>query len=111
MRRRVAQFARQRSVGRFSFWNDGRLRLAHAAEPIDPKIARDPEQVGARVFDRIVNLGEANERADQRFLHQVFRVPDGAGQPPAISIQFGPRGVGLVDKLVPGFANLVSEIA
>ena len=91
MRGRIAQFARQWTVGRSSFGKELGIGLAHAAESVDPKIARDPEQVGARVFDRIVNFGKANERADHRFLDQVFCVPDSAGQPPAISIEFGPR--------------------
>jgi hypothetical protein len=111
MRRRIAQFARQWGVGSFGFGHNGGLRLVHSPEPVDPKIACDAEQVGAQVLDRIVNLGEADERADQRFLHQVFRVPDCAGQSPAISIQFGPHGLGLVDEFVPCLANLVGEIA
>lgn len=89
--------------------NGGRLAAA-PPQLVDPQIGRDAQQIGARVGDRLKHVAERAEGAQQGVLRQVLRVPQVAGQPPAIAVQSRPQRRQQIDVAVPGGAQIVLQI-
>jgi hypothetical protein len=50
---------------------------------IDPRVGRDPEQVGPGLQD-LTEVVEASERLEQRLLHEILGIPGRAGQARAV---------------------------
>src|SRR5262245_40865042 len=107
---RVAYRAGRRA--RIGWRIDGRERASLDAPPpdgVDPQVARDPQEVGARLADSVVNLTERRQGAHQRILDEILGVPDVPGEAAAVAVQRGAKWGEQIEVAMPRRPQVVSQ--